>query len=165
MKNLFLFFIAFALLGITACKRKTTETFYFSCYINGQYFEPEKPGGLGEYPLTAKLLYDGIDFRISASKGIKSLFLWVKDSINKIGVTQYQLFNTPSYFSRAVYDSDLDADDYRTDSLHSGIINISLIDNQNEIISGTFHFKAYNAIKKDTVHITDGKFKLKYQLH
>ena len=163
MKNLFLFFIAFALLGITACKRKTTETFYFNCYINGQYFEPEKQQGLGEYPLTAKLINDDTQLRIDADRGIQNVFMGVRDSA-KIKIQSYELANIP-YRSQAIYDKSLGVDDYRADSTNPGIINITLLDKTNMIVAGAFYFDAYNAATKDTVHITDGKFKLKYDLH
>ena len=163
MKTFKLFTIAIILVSTFACKRKKTETLYFNCYINGQFFSPEKQQGLGEYPLTAKLLYDGIDFRIDASKGIQNVFLWVKDS-NLVLSKQYQLYNTPDYYSRAYFDKNI-GEEYTTDSINSGIIDIVSIDKTNQIVEGTFFFNAYNSTHKDTVYITDGKFRLKYDLH
>ena len=164
MKKPILFFIAIALLGITACKRKTIETFYFSCYINGQYFEPEKQQGLGEYPITAKLLNDDILLDISAGKGVKSVSLGVFDT-TKIREQEYFLSMNKGWYSRALYKSSLAANHYETDSIFTGKVNIIQLDKANMIVAGTFHFTGYNAETKDTVHITDGKFKLKYDLH
>lgn len=164
MKKITLFTLGIMLLFSNACKRKTVETYYFNCKIDGQYFEPEKQGGLGEYPFTAKLLYDGIDLRIDVSKGIQNIFLWVKDS-NKIISSSYQLFNTPSYYARATYDNNTSTDEFSTDSINSGFMQIQTIDKTNMTVSGTFSFAAYNPVLVDTVHITDGNFKLKYTIH
>ena len=161
MKTFKLFTIAIILVSTFACKKKT-ETLYFNCYINGQFFSPEKQQGLGEYPLTTKLLYDGIDFRIDASKGIQNVFIAVRDS-SKVKLQTYQLTNTP-YRSVALYSNAM-SDHYGTDSLNTGFTTITSLDTENMIVEGTFYFNAYNSALKDTVHITDGKFRLKYDLH
>jgi len=163
MKKITLFTIGMILLSIVACKKEPVETYYFNCKIDGQYFEPEKQGGLGEYPITAKLLYDGIDLRIDVFKGIKNIFIAVRDS-TKVKTQQYQLTNTP-YKPTAIYDDNFDGNEYRTDSTSTGYINLFLLDEVSQVIEGSFNFNAYNSVLNDTIQITDGKFKLKYTLH
>ena len=157
--------LALYCLFYTSCNRKksNTDTAYFSCYINGQYWEPEKQKGLGEYPITAKLLYDETNLRISADKGLQRISVWIYDS-TIVKTTHYQLTKTP-YTPQAIYDNNLSVDDYRTDSIYTGFATIVLIDKNKMTVQGTFYFDAYNSVKKDTVHITNGKFKLKYTLH
>ena len=163
MKKITLFTIGMILLSIVACKKEPVETYYFNCKIDGQYFEPENQGGLGEYPITAKLLYDGIDLRIDVYKNLQNVFIAVRDSA-KVKPQTYQLTNTP-YRPVAIYDNNLSGNDYRTDSTFTGFVNINLLDKANMIIEGTFSFTAYNTALNDTVSITEGKFKLKYTLN
>ena len=162
MKTFKLFTIAIILVSTFACKKKT-ETLYFNCYINGQFFSPEKQQGLGEYPLTTKLLYEGIDLRIDASKGVQNVYLGIKDS-TMVKILTYKLSMNKSYFSRALYSNAM-SDHYETDSLNTGFTTITSLDTENMIVEGTFFFNAYNSALKDTVHITNGKFRLKYDLH
>ncbi|MCC6517145.1 MAG: hypothetical protein IT275_12420 [Chitinophagales bacterium] len=163
MKKIALITIGIIFLSIVACKKEPVETYYFNCKIDGQYFEPENQGGLGEYPITAKLLYDGIDLRIDVSKGIKNIFIAVRDS-TKVKTQHYQLTNTP-YKPTAIYDDNLDGNEYRTDSTSTGYVNLILLDEVSQVIEGSFYFNAYNSVLNDTIQITDGKFKLKYTLH
>lgn len=53
-------------------------------------------------------------------------------------------------------------DIFKTDYLRAGLLIIISIDKSNKIISGTFHFQAYNPVQDKTVNITDGKFRLQY---
>lgn len=166
MKQITICILALILITTLSCdkNKNNTDTAYFSCYIDGQFFEPEKQQGLGEYPITAKLLDGGIDFRIDVSKGLQNIFLWVKDS-NKVLSKPYELFNTPSYYSRATYDNNTATNEYTTNAMNSGIIELKMIDNLNQTVQGTFYFDAYNSVLNDTIHITNGKFKLKYSIH
>lgn len=166
MKHLKLCIVAIMLFIISSCdkNKNNTDTAYFSCYIDGQYFEPEKPQGLGEYPITAKLLYDGIDLRIDASKGIQNVYIGIKDT-TKVKTQEYVLSKNMGYYPRALYYNNTSGNHYETDSTYTGKASITLIDTQNMIVQGTFYFDAYNSVLNDTVHITDGKFKLKYSLH
>lgn len=164
MKNLSLFILTLLLITTIACKRNAPDTFYFNCKIDGQYFEPEKPGGIGEYPITAKLLYNETDLRIDVSKGIQNVYLGIKDS-TQIKIQEYTLSKNLTNFSRALYQNNLSGNHYETDSIFIGKTNIVVLDKQSMIVAGTFSFTAYNAILNDTVYITDGNFKLKYTLH
>ena len=157
--------LALYCLFYTSCnKNKNTDTAYFSCYINGQYFEPEKQKGLGEYPITAKLLYDDTNLRISADKGIQSLSIGIFDT-SKVKPKEYQLTRNAMFYSRALYYPTVSGSHYETDSIFTGIATITMLDTKNMTVQGTFYFDAYNSTLNDTVHITNGKFKLKYTLH
>lgn len=46
----------------------------------------------------------------------------------------------------------------------SGQINVTKLDTVNQVISGTFSFKAYCQQTKDTLNITDGRFDFQYPL-
>ena len=165
MKSTTSLLLALYCLFYTSCnKNKNTDTAYFSCYIDGQYWEPEKQQGLGEYPITAKLLYDETNLRLYASKGTKEISIWIFDT-NLVKNNQYLLSKHEPNYSKAYFDNSVGADWFMTDSIFIGIANIIEIDKTNKIVQGTFYFDAYNSVKKDTVHITNGKFKLKYTLH
>jgi hypothetical protein len=149
------------LLFNNACKRKTVETYYFNCKIDGQYFEPSKKLSLGYYPLTAKLLYDNTQLRLHADNDRKTvdIFIFSLDS-SSIQNKNYQFGKIGTTKTVAYFNSIL------TDSIYNyGKINIAQLDKQNMIVEGNFYFDAYNATLNDTIHITDGKFKLKYTLH
>ena len=158
MKTFKLFTIAIILVSTFACKRKTTETFYFNCYINGQFFSPEKQQGLGEYPLTTKLLYDGTQLQLHAYNDGEKIDISIRDSL-KIKITNYQLLQNGSLFSKGFYNG------FSTDSLNTGIASIEEIDTQNMIVKGTFFYTVFDTIQSKIIHITDGKFRLKYDLH
>ena len=53
-------------------------------------------------------------------------------------------------------------DIYKTDSRHTGELQITTLDKTNKIIQGTFCFKAYKALRNDSVSVTDGTFRLHY---
>lgn len=163
MKKITLFSIGIILLSISACKRKSVENYYFNCKINGQYYEPDKQGGLGEYPLTAKLQSNETILSIRASRSIQNIILGIYDT-TIIKEQVYQFTKTP-YTSQAIYDDNLGVDDYRTDSTFTGFTTITLLDKQNMIVEGNFYFNAYSPVLNDTIQITDGKFRLNYSRH
>lgn len=51
---------------------------------------------------------------------------------------------------------------YATDSAVTGQVTITHFDQQKQIVSGTFYFDAVEATRGDTVHVTDGRFDMKY---
>jgi len=52
--------------------------------------------------------------------------------------------------------------EYQTTSVVSGQMHINKFDQINQIISGTFFFNAIKLSTKDTVHVTDGRFDMRY---
>lgn len=51
---------------------------------------------------------------------------------------------------------------YKTTSIVSGQMHITKFDQTNQIVSGTFFFNAIRLTTGDTVHVTDGRFDMKY---
>ena len=51
---------------------------------------------------------------------------------------------------------------YTTDSVVTGEMTITHFDQQKQIVSGTFSFDAVEITIGDTVHVTDGRFDMKY---
>ena len=163
MKQITICIIVLLLIIALSCNKnnKNTDSAYFSCYINGQYFEPSKKTDLGYYPLTAKLLYGNTQLRLHADNdGEKiDIFIFSLDS-SQIQNTSYQFGKIGTTKTVAFYNSIL------TDSINNiGTINITQLDKQNMIVEGNFYFDAYNPTLNETTHITNGKFKLKYDLH
>lgn len=149
------------------CKRPnqttTVNSTFFNCKVNGVYWEPDKGGALGEYNLTAKLLFNETVLSINAARGIETIHIGMLDTL---GITSASfdltLNEANSYTSNAQYDNNNSTNQYETDSIYTGNATIIKIDKANMIVEGTFSFTAYNQILLDNVNITDGKFKLKY---
>ncbi|QLH47961.1 MAG: hypothetical protein HWD58_21605 [Bacteroidota bacterium] len=165
MKFSKLFITSFVMFSILSCHQNSNfiQSTYLSCYIDGKYFEPDKGGGLGEYPLTAKLQSNETLLTIRASREVQNVILAVYDTTG-VKVLTYQFTNTP-YTPQAIYDNNLSVDNYKTDSTNTGIVNIVKIDKENLEVEGTFSFTAYNSVINDTIHVTNGKFKLNYTIH
>jgi hypothetical protein len=53
---------------------------------------------------------------------------------------------------------------YQTTSIVSGQMHITKFDQTKQIISGTFFFNAIKLSTKDTVHVTEGRFDMRYTL-
>ncbi len=51
---------------------------------------------------------------------------------------------------------------YKTDDNYTGKVKIVHLDEQNFIVSGTFEFDAWDDDCKEVIHVTDGRFDLKY---
>ena len=52
--------------------------------------------------------------------------------------------------------------DYFTNQSYYGRVILTTVDTISGIVAGTFEFKAYNHITKDSVIITDGRFDVKH---
>ena len=155
--------LALYCLFYTSCnKNKNTDTAYFSCYIDGQYWEPEKRASLGEYSLTAMLQSNSRSLMISAYKNLEEVFIDIFDS-SKISIKTYPLNNYWDIGSRATYSTTLTGIGFKTAPDLPASVTIEEMDETT--IKGTFYFKGYDSLKNKTVNITNGKFKLKYTLH
>ena len=163
MKNILL--ILFSLFFLSSCGRKTNSSNgnYFNCRVNGIYWEPDK-GGLGEYTLTAKLLYNQTVLSIDAVKGIEDINIGIIDTL-QVEERTYSLAQNLAYHSAALYDNNNSTNQYETDSSHQGLLTLTKLDKTNMKVEGTFHFKAFNSILNDSVNITDGRFSIGYTDH
>ena len=164
MRLIFLF-VSTLLIFSSGCKRKnnSSNSNYLNCKINGIFWEPDKHSGIGEYPLKAVLLGDSI-LDISAMTTNQTVHICVVDA--SVVAINYPLNNNLSHTNFGVYDdNNLSSGQYVTDSLFQGTLCIINLDKSNMTVAGTFHFKAYNTLSKDSISITDGKFSIKYSIN
>lgn len=152
MKRLNIFIIAAATLIISAAQcKKGEEQFgsndiYFRCKINGQTYIPTSRG------ITCTIYQDTI-FLLGGNNGFKVLGIGINDN-DHIRCTIYDL--NDKIGRRGDYKNSTIVDDrYFTDELHTGKLIIQSIDKEKRTIQGTFHFKAYNAYRNDSVTVTD----------
>ncbi len=160
MKRLFpLLSILIALIYLNSqCSKDSSPTgFYFQCKVNGQNYIPDGCANC----LTCDLLGDTV-LLLGANKGFEAIGIGIiKLNRIPITVTSYDLNQNPQ--QNADYDnSPLVNDIYKTDSLRTGQLTISMIDKSSKTISGTFYFKAYNAYNDSVVNTTEGSFYLHY---
>ncbi len=111
----------------------------FGCLVNGQVWLPKgkslQPG------LTASIQFDILN--LSASKGDEFIGIGIR---NLNGTGSYNLVDFDSLYAKG-------------DSVYnriSGVVLITRYDTVNQILSGTFNFKASN--DKDIINITEGRF-------
>lgn len=103
-------------------------------------------------------------FLLNANRYVEIIAIGLRDVPIRQG--SYTLGKNGSLAS-AIYDNSIGfpSDIFRTDSIHTGRLTITMLDKQNRIISGTFSFIAYNALQQKTVTISEGKFRLKYGIY
>jgi hypothetical protein len=168
MKNLILI-TTLALFSFSCCKpNKQLSTIpngnFFTCKVNGTDWKADNSSALGDYPLTAKLLYHDSILSISAYNLVDEyLHIGIYD-IQGVEIKAYNL-NLNSYASNAQFDNNLANNQFETDSVNTGIATITNLDKTNNLVEGTFSFKAYNKVLLSTVVVTDGKFSIHYTNH
>jgi hypothetical protein len=96
---------------------------------------------------------------LGANRGFEAVAIGIIDLTN-IQTKTYELNGRRN--GGTYKNSTITNDRYDTDSLRKGNLSITAIDRVDKIISGTFHFQAYNPVQDKTVNVTDGKFRLKY---
>ncbi len=138
------------------CKKdEVLPEYYLRCKVNGLDFQPN-----GCTNCTQCSLMGDTTLILGGNRDYETLGTLIKDlTIIKVG--NYPL----SHLNGRMADyknSTLPVDRFFTDSTHTGILYITLLDKTNKIIQGTFNFKAFNAYRNDSVTISDGKFRLKY---
>jgi hypothetical protein len=155
MKNIVLGLLAFCLFTAFACNKEHLPEFYYQCNVDGQVYKPNNCANC----LTCTIYKDTV-FLLGANRGFEALGMGLHD-VNGVSVKSYflngQISGSADYkFSTTVNNI------FRTDSIRTGNLNISLLDKPNKIIEGTFSFTAYNPIQNKIVTVTDGKFRLHY---
>ena len=160
MKQITIYLLAIAAITLScnSCKKETTPEFYYKCKLNGQDYT---------YYSCPNCLYCNIlgdtDLTISASASNESIACWHNDN-NGIKLGKYDLIskgNPGGGYANQPYISNY----YYTDSINNGKLEITELDKVNRIVAGTFYFNAYCAKYDSTVHITEGKFRLKYTIN
>jgi len=190
-KTLSLVFIAAALM-LAGCKKKydpdpslppatQTGANTFGCLVNGKVLVPQNdhsvlcdgcqsPLSVSYQPFVSVNNYNQINLSIGASdepsNGIwRSVYLLVKNTAVTEGKTIILKSDTAAIGASARYTSDISGDykltGYNTTQIVTGELTISKLDQINKFISGTFKFNAVNS-NKDTVHVTDGRFDVRY---
>lgn len=129
--------------------------YYIRCKVNGQLYLPENCANC----MTCDLIGDTL-LLIGANRGFETLVIGVRDSLS-VHIGHFPLNN--SYNHNAYYkNSPITYDIFRTDSFHTGQINILKLDKGLRIVEGNFEFMPYNNYRNSTVSITEGIFRLKF---
>lgn len=136
-------------------KEEVLPEYYLRCKVNGLDYRPN-----GCTNCTQCDFLGDTTLIIGGNRDYETLGIGIKENI---GIHSGSFFLNHFVGKRGDYkNGTLTNDRYFTDSLRTGQLNIDLIDKSNKIISGTFYFKAYNNLRNDSVSISEGKFRLKY---
>lgn len=132
----------------------------FSCKIDGVIFKPSESGGLfGGDPLFVRnSSVDGFTLQASKYGDATTPHERVLIKLSYLKTTGiYQLNTFPGYgqFTKEF------SNPYRTNSTHTGTVNISYCDTVNHIYSGTFFFTTVDNNTGKILKITDGRFDVK----
>ena len=159
-KNGTLFFLVISCLTFSKCaKEDLLPEFYFQCKVDGVLYEPDNCSNCN----SKELLGDTV-LLLGANRGNEGLSIAILK--HNISVGNYNLGKELiENKGSAYYDNTIGSpsDIFRTDSIRTGIINITELDRTNKIIVGTFNFDAYNIPQNKIVKITEGKFRLNYR--
>ena len=140
----------------TSCKKEHLPEYYFKCKVNGQEYRPNNCANCTQ----AKILQDTI-LIIGGNRGFETLGIGINDG-RGIKVGNYLLNENLGRKGDYKF-STTPNDRYYTDSLHTGLLSISMLDSQKKIIVGTFLFQAYNPLQDKKVWVSEGKFRLQYK--
>lgn len=162
MKTILSFLLSIlAILAIcNSCKKETTPEFYYKCKLNGQDYTYYACANC----LQCNILGDTV-FILAASTDYESIAVWHNDTKNGINIGNYQLSNSTNPGGGFFYNQPYFSNYYYSDSINNGKLEITQLDKANRIVAGTFYFDAYCAKYDSTVHITEGKFRLKYTIN
>ncbi len=158
MKNTRLFFL-FAFLGILSiqsnCKKgQTKQSIYYECKVDGIKYIADGCVNC----LVAQYHSDSV-IAIRANSGYSTVVIAIAAKQLQIG--EYTLDYTlkgNAYYDYTPYPND----EFRTDSIHTGLIKIIEYNTNSKIIAGTFSFQGYSSFFNKTVNVTEGKFRLNY---
>ena len=128
----------------------TTGQNTFGCRVNGKVWLPQK----GSFQPAVNIDILGNQIGIDGYNSVNDV--WLGMSLSPIYDTCYFKFPTQSLNkSQGKY---LTNKYYITDTLNTGYIHFTRVDFKQGVFSGTFAFDTYSNDKKDTIHITDGRF-------
>ncbi len=153
-------YIIFLLISIVclsaSCNKEHLPEYYFQCKVDGKLYVPDNCANCERMIILGDTV-----LLLNANRGHEVLGFGVFDKPVTKGTC-------PLNHERTKHSGDFDntignpSDIFRTDSLRTGKLTISILDKTNKTIAGTFYFEAYNAVQNKTIKITDGKFRLKY---
>ena len=141
-------------------KNPENAQYYFKCKVDGQEYIPNGCANC----LVAKLLGD-TTLLINGNRGFEAVDIGII-KLDRIPIiaTNYILNDNPQ--QNGMYDNSPQVNDiFKSDATRTGLLNITVLDKSNKIISGIFYFQAYNPVQNKTVNITDGQFRLNYSIN
>ena len=136
----------------------TTGENTFGCLVNGK--------ALGaKHSLKAGAIYQQGVIQLGGGDENEDFDIGIKVKLNDPleENTTYSLTDPPEQYAEytAIYSNGLPSCDYGLADTFKGNLHFIKIDRSKFIVSGTFEFSSVND-ECDTVHITDGRFDLKY---
>ena len=168
-KGIAIYFVLFAIL--ISCKKEdplptelppiTTEgKNTFGCLINGEIYVPEIRRISFSVPITMEFPQNpNFFFRVNTIRLVNeddnvqdAEVIFAADSVLSTGIYQ---FSQAVVLYNNIY--------YQSDTLHSGVLNISRFDSLNGVISGTFNFEAIDWLNTNSqiIQVSSGRFDLK----
>jgi|GEM_PF-3994503 len=188
---IFLTLLALLLFFQGSCDKDDTAPFYLSCKINGEKWEALKYESLlsNKHVLAASAYYDPDSdwLQIGGSRSVKTPskpdgYMQGGLTINIIdfeGAGSYTLAKYPgggpgiSYLLKSWATMEIRYSDpmpepggyyaYTTDE-YTGVFTITKFDTTNQVIEGEFHFDALHRSYDVVANVTDGKFRLEYEI-
>jgi hypothetical protein len=176
MKNL-IYLLVFSL-GFISCKKNSIDELppatqtganTFGASVNGKLWGPSSSPIGGAAKLEARYVLNDliINARNLGSTPTESEFeIYIKD-LNGPGVYPLNQNTLPYPYHTASYGYYVSRrfnpiNEWITSSQFTGVVNITLDDSVNHIISGTFQFDALNMYSSpDTLRVRDGRFDIK----
>ncbi|MGC1472340.1 MAG: hypothetical protein WA775_07085 [Psychroserpens sp.] len=132
----------------------------FGCLVNGEPFVDNS----GFFNCFYQLVDGEYFFNITANFNNKTpkLISLATNSLEIESNASYQLLTRDenSFYAEVTFDNapPLFLNDNTTDTSNSGLVSISLIDSEENIISGTFNFQIRDTINDKIYTVTEGRF-------
>jgi hypothetical protein len=149
----------------------------FGCLVNGQAVIIHKPFGdlSPAFGCQYQLIYptvSGFSFNLYGTDKIDGChFKSVEIGLDSIQLQETSYSLNSLFFAKYGSDGLVDIANgcppsplltYSTDSTIKGQLTITHLDQQKQIVSGTFYFNAVETTRGDTVRVTDGRFDMIY---
>ena len=154
MRSTIILLIGVIFISNSCKKNNQSGNHYFKCKVDGQEYIPDACTNC----IQVVLLRDTI-FILGGNHGYETVGIGINNASN-IKVGSYALNEIIG--RRGDYKNNPSTDRFYTDATHTGSLQITLLDKQQKIISGTFSFQAFNTNQNKTVNITNGEFRLNY---
>ena len=129
----------------------------FGCLVNGELWLPKGRFGQAGAHAELNISNDTVGIIIYADDNDRpsSIALSIYDKPTLKIEKSYDLSNSAYYGKYSEY---VDDQAYFYEKVIIGNLQLIKFDIQNRIIAGTFEFKVYNSVCKDTITITEGRF-------
>jgi hypothetical protein len=144
----------------------------FGCMVNGQVFVPHGSSNPGSHSTQCNYIYTngGYYLTVAASNDNNSTFIVnIGLNTNMLSINEGQILkledrNAPGKACGLYSLVNASVITYQTTAIINGQLHITKFDQTKQIVSGTFNFDAIRTdiSKSDTIHVTDGRFDMKY---